>query len=88
MWVGVVAFVLLLSITILVLLLLEHSNLAVVVMMTMFLGVPAFFVLQERFGARSPPNACPNCNYSLIGLPAGSACPECGGGKAAGSPKP
>lgn len=23
---------------------------------------------------------CPHCHYSLTGLPAGSACPECGGG--------
>ncbi len=37
--------------------------------------------VRARRSARA--GKCPKCNYSLTGLPAGSACPECGGGKAA-----
>lgn len=42
---------------------------------------PTFVVWRSHLRRRAA-NLCPNCDYSLTGLPAGSACPECGRGKA------
>ncbi len=39
--------------------------------------------LWHPYFRRLKPFTCPKCNYSLTGLPAGAACPECG--KASGA---
>ncbi len=46
-------------------------------------GVPSLLLWRSAIRNRRAADPCPKCNYSLTGLPAGSACPECGGGKAA-----
>ena len=48
------------------------------------LGIPAGLLWIRFARARRvhKTHSCPKCNYSLTGLPAGSACPECGRGKA------
>ena len=44
------------------------------------LAIPAMILWQRHFRYRRTVriNNCPECHYSLTGLPAGSACPECG----------
>lgn len=42
------------------------------------LSVPAALLWARHLRSRNVTNPCPTCNYSLTGLPAGSACPECG----------
>ncbi len=49
---------------------------------TLVLAVPTVMLWRSHRRYCKTERPCPKCNYSLTGLPAGSACPECGGGKA------
>lgn len=48
---------------------------------TLVLAVPKEMLWRSHRQYRKTEKPCPTCNYSLRGLPAGTPCPECGGGK-------